>query len=116
MTIDDRLRNNFRLRHALSVICYRRNGSVPKSEEFLRFLPGYQCFVVPVEHGRGMTQVQGSFGFVLIVIQPVTGRCMAHAVAWPASDAGSALETVHAAPEVELRPYERPIALLVSFR
>ena len=88
VTIDDRLRNNFRLRHALSVICYRRNGLVPKSEEFLRFLPGYQCFVVPVEHGRGMTQVQGCFGFDLVKIEPVASGSVAHAVARPDADAG----------------------------
>ena len=101
VTIDDRLRNNFRLRHALSVICYRRNGSVPKSEELLRFLPGYQCFVVPVEHGRGMTQVQGSFGF-LIVIQPVTGRCMSHDVTVPASNPRFITELIEPVPQISL--------------
>ncbi len=60
--------------------------------------------------------MQGSFGFVLIIVEPVAGGCVTHAIAWPYADAGSALETVHAAPEVELRPYKRPIALLVTFR
>ena len=60
--------------------------------------------------------MQGRLGFVLIVIEPMAGGCVAHAVAWPDADAGSALETVHAAPEVELRAYKRPIALLVTFR
>ena len=59
--------------------------AVPKLEELLRFLPGYQCFVVPVEHGRGMTQVQGSLGFVLVVIEPMAGRCMSHARCGPCS-------------------------------
>ena len=63
-----------------------------------------------------MTQVQGCFGLVLVKIEPMAGGCMAHAVARPCNDADSALETFHAAPEVELRLHKRPIALLVTFR
>ncbi len=63
-----------------------------------------------------MPQVQGCLGFVLIIVEPMAGGCVAHTVARPGEDAGSALETVHAAPEVELRPYKRPIVLLVTFR
>ena len=46
----------------------------------------------------------------------MAGGSVAHAVARPGEDAGSALETVHAAPEVEFRLRKRPIALLVTFR
>ena len=60
--------------------------------------------------------MQGCLGFVLIIFEPMAGGGVAHAVARPFNDAGSALETLHAAPEVELRPYKRPIALRVTFR
>ena len=60
--------------------------------------------------------MQGSFGFVLVKIEPMAGGCVAHAVARPGEDAGFALETLNAAPEVEFRLHKRPIALLVTFR
>jgi len=46
----------------------------------------------------------------------MAGGSVVHAVAWPGEDAGFALEMLNAAPEVDLRPYKRPIALLVTFR
>ena len=60
--------------------------------------------------------MQGCLGFVLIIVEPMAGGSVAHAVAWPCEDAGFALETFHAAPEVELRLHKRSIALLVTFR
>ena len=43
-----------------------------------------------VEHGRGMTQVQGRLGLVLVVVQPMAGGSVAHAVALSDEDAGFA--------------------------
>ena len=40
--------------------------------------------------------MEGRFGFVLVKIEPVAGGSVAHTVARPCNDAGSALETVHA--------------------
>jgi len=59
--------------------------------------------------------VKGCLGFVLVIVEPMAGGCVTHAVARPGEDAGFTLEMFNAAPEVELRPYKRPIALLVTF-
>ena len=47
-----------------------------------------------------MTQVQGRLGLVLVKIEPMAGGSVAHAVARPCSDAGFALETLHALAEI----------------
>ena len=56
-----------------------------------------------------MTQVQGCLGLVLVKIEPMAGGGVAHAVARPCSNAGSALETVHALAEVRQRLNAMPI-------
>ena len=88
----------------------------PQLEELLRFPARHQCLVVPVEHGRGMTQVECRLGLVLLVVQPMAGRCMVHAVARPREDTCLLPEAFHAAFEVELRPDKWPIAFFVTFR
>ena len=55
-------------------------------------------------------------GLVLVVVQPVAGCCVSHAVARPSDDAGFLPEAFHAAFKVEFWPDKWPIAFLVAFR
>ena len=57
---------------------------------------------MPVKHGRGMTQVQGCLGLILIVIQPVAGGSVAHAVAVPASNPRFIAELIEPVPQISL--------------
>ena len=43
--------------------------------------------LVLVEHGLGMTLVQGRTGLILVKFEPVAGGSVTHAVAWLGEDA-----------------------------
>ena len=53
--------------------------------------------------------MQGRLCFILVVIEPVTGRCMSHRIARPSDDAGSGLEAFHALAEIRQRLNPLPV-------
>ena len=45
--------------------------SLPQLEELLGLLLSDQSFVVTMEHGWRVAQMEGSFAFILIVVEPM---------------------------------------------